>query len=155
MIVAVEFKGYERVELKLAKIEQAGVDLDRHLLQFAYKVSAIAKQHTPVDTGRLRASIFAKLAGRHQAEVGTNVHYAPYVEIGHNPIILPVRAKALRFYIRGVGDVFAKRVEQGRAGQKSGNWLKEGGKIRKPFLQPALKWAKNNIVNYFRKVMQP
>jgi len=153
--MAVEFKGYERVELKLNKMEKTVMDLDKHLFQFAYKVSSIAKQHAPVDTGRLRASIFAKLTGRHQAEVGTNVHYAPYVELGHNPIILPVRAKALRFYIRGVGDVFAKRVEQGRSGQKSANWVKEGGKIRKPFLQPALKWAKDNIVEYFRKVMRP
>lgn len=151
--MGVEMRGYERVEFRLKNLAKYGDELDRHLLRFTYMTSAIAKKETPVDTGRLRASIFANLRGKGQAEVGTNLHYAVFVELGHNPVILPVRAKALRFYIRGVGWLFRKRVEQGRAGQKSASWVKEGSVIKKPFLKPALEWARKNIVEFFRRCL--
>ena len=40
-----------------------------------------AKQETPVDTGRLRNSISHAVDGE-AAYIGTNVEYAPYVELG-------------------------------------------------------------------------
>ena len=40
-----------------------------------------AKRETPVDTGRLRNSI-AHTADNNAAYIGTNVEYAPYVELG-------------------------------------------------------------------------
>ena len=40
-----------------------------------------AKQETPVDTGRLRNSISHTVDGE-AAYIGTNVEYAPYVELG-------------------------------------------------------------------------
>lgn len=40
-----------------------------------------AKEETPVDTGRLRNSI-AHTADEDAAYIGTNVEYAPYVELG-------------------------------------------------------------------------
>ena len=40
-----------------------------------------AKQETPVDTGRLRNSISHAIDGE-AAYIGTNVEYAPYVELG-------------------------------------------------------------------------
>ena len=43
-----------------------------------------AKKLCPVDTGRLRASITHKYEGEETELVGTNVDYAPYVELGHN-----------------------------------------------------------------------
>ena len=46
-----------------------------------------AKKATPVDTGRLRNSISYTVDGE-AAYIGTNVEYAPYVELGTN------RAKA-------------------------------------------------------------
>ena len=46
-----------------------------------------AKKETPVDTGRLRNSISHTVDGE-AAYIGTNVEYAPYVELGTN------RAKA-------------------------------------------------------------
>jgi HK97 gp10 family phage protein len=47
----------------------------------AIHVEGAAKRKTPVDTGRLRSSV------THDSDetgfvVGTNVHYAPYVELG-------------------------------------------------------------------------
>ena len=46
-----------------------------------------AKKETPVDTGRLRNSISHSVDGE-AAYIGSNVEYAPYVELGTN------RAKA-------------------------------------------------------------
>lgn len=63
----------------------------RDLARRAVKVDAAAKRLCPVDTGRLRSSITWQLAvdskGLH-AIVGSNVTYAPYVELGtrsHSP----------------------------------------------------------------------
>lgn len=42
-----------------------------------------AKAKCPVDTGRLRNSITHVIdAGREEVHIGTNVEYAPYVELG-------------------------------------------------------------------------
>ena len=40
-----------------------------------------AKKETPVDTGRLRNSIGHEVADK-AAYIGTNVEYAPYIELG-------------------------------------------------------------------------
>jgi len=111
-----------------------------------------AKKHTPVDTGRLRNSITFTVKG-FEGRVWTPVHYAPFVEFGHKAVIVPVRAKALRFYIRGKGWVFAKRVVQGRSG-KSAKWEKVGDKIRKPFFQPALEWLSRNLRSIIEKALR-
>lgn len=41
-----------------------------------------AKQLCPVDTGNLRNSISHAPQGPNTESIGTNVHYAPYVELG-------------------------------------------------------------------------
>ncbi len=49
------------------------------------QVQAAAKRNAPVDTGRLRASIVSALGedGRGLfVDIGTDVTYAPYVELG-------------------------------------------------------------------------
>lgn len=43
-----------------------------------------AKKLCPVDTGRLRNSITHAQMDDHTEVVGTNVEYAPYVELGHH-----------------------------------------------------------------------
>lgn len=117
-----------------------------------HNIARIAKGLVPVDTGRLRASIFVKESDN-RLEIGTNVHYAPFVEIGHNPVILPVRAKALRFRIRGVGWIFAKRVVQGEKG-KSSQWEKVDGKIAKPFLRPAVNEGVPKLIEDIRRTVR-
>lgn len=57
----------------------------RDLARRAVKVDRAAKRGCPVDTGRLRSSIGWELgadAGGLLAVVGTDVEYAPYVELG-------------------------------------------------------------------------
>ncbi|MBP5182027.1 MAG: HK97 gp10 family phage protein [Lentisphaeria bacterium] len=48
------------------------------------KAETYAKQLCPVDTGNLRNSITHQRAGKDTEAVGTNVEYAPYVELGHH-----------------------------------------------------------------------
>lgn len=57
----------------------------RELVRVGVRVERTAKHLCPVDTGRLRASVTQQLErdGRGLVEVvGTNVDYAPYVELG-------------------------------------------------------------------------
>ncbi len=63
----------------IAAAEQAK---PKALLSAALIVSGTAKTLTPVDTGRLRASIVHGLYGSDDAWVGTNVEYGGYVEYG-------------------------------------------------------------------------
>ena len=46
------------------------------------KAESYAKRLCPVDTGRLRNSITHQQYDDHTEVVGTNVEYAPYVELG-------------------------------------------------------------------------
>ena len=48
------------------------------------KAEGYAKRLCPVDTGRLRNSITHQQYDENTEVVGTNVEYAPYVELGHH-----------------------------------------------------------------------
>ena len=48
------------------------------------KAESYAKKICPVDTGRLRNSITHQQMDDHTEMIGTNVEYAPYVELGHH-----------------------------------------------------------------------
>ena len=48
------------------------------------KAETYAKQLCPVDTGNLRNSITHVQVNHDTEAVGTNVEYAPYVELGHH-----------------------------------------------------------------------
>lgn len=80
--------------------------------EFSRKVVNRARVLTPVDTGRLRASLRIQ-RGRTwrgpNATVGTDVEYAPAVHDGTGPhVIRPVRKKALAFKIGGRTVIVAK-----------------------------------------------
>ena len=109
-------EGYEELKRRLEKLER--LPIEQALAQFGLLVASEAKKHAPVDTGRLRNSITALQTGK-EVRVGTNVNYAKFVELGHRAEIVPVKAKALRFFVRGVGWVFAKRVVQGLTGKSA------------------------------------
>lgn len=67
-------------------IEQYNTALERAMKEAVLIVEADARRHSPVDTGRLRASItneVREIAGTVlEGRVGTNVDYAKYVELG-------------------------------------------------------------------------
>lgn len=56
-------------------------NLQEALKKSVFNVERESKQVTPVDTGRLRASIYTKL-GRYRATVSPNTHYAYTVHEG-------------------------------------------------------------------------
>lgn len=55
---------------KRVRLEQSGVAVQNHVMS-----------RTPVDTGRLRASIHSQVDGD-SVRIGTNVNYAVFVELG-------------------------------------------------------------------------
>lgn len=60
-------------------------DVAKALTRTTVRVEATAKRLCPVDTGRLRASVTHALSRDAQGllgVVGTDVEYAPYVELG-------------------------------------------------------------------------
>lgn len=92
--------------MSYVRIDQAALDelfnspsgeVARDLQRRALQVDRAAKRLCPVDTGRLRSSITNELGTDAQgllAAVGTNVEYAPYVELGTSrmaaqPFLLP------------------------------------------------------------------
>lgn len=81
--VTLKLQGLEQAikkigKFRLEKIGQVVNELDRT----AIAVESGAKRNTPVDTGRLRASIVRQEFGRFNRTVGTNVEYAIHVEFG-------------------------------------------------------------------------
>lgn len=56
--------------------------LDKALEESGLYVENAAKQMCPVDTGRLRNSITHQKSGEMSEQIGTNVEYGKYVELG-------------------------------------------------------------------------
>lgn len=102
-----------------------------HAAKLARRVVNAAKMRAPVDTGYLRNSIRGypvKVSGlKVSVEVAATAEYAAAVHDGiRGRVIVPVRAKVLRWYGPDGKAVFARRAVQGpRAGR--------------PFLTNALK----------------
>lgn len=89
----IEINGDALRELFESPSGEVARDLQRRALQ----VERAAKQLCPVDTGRLRSSITNEIGQDGEglvAVIGTNVEYAPYVELGTSkmaaqPFLLP------------------------------------------------------------------
>ena len=89
----VEINGAALAELFESPSGEVARDLQRRALQ----VDRAAKRNCPVDTGRLRSSITNEVGQDGEglvAVIGTNVEYAPYVELGTSkmaaqPFLLP------------------------------------------------------------------
>ena len=68
----------DNTEQVLSAMEKA---IERGLEAIGLTAEGHAKKETPVDTGRLRNSI-SHAVEDNAAYIGTNVEYAPYVELG-------------------------------------------------------------------------
>ena len=77
--MSVEFKSYAK---EVLSAEQAA--RNKALEIIGGKAESYAKRLCPVDTGRLRNSITHQQYDENTEVVGTNVEYAPYVELGHH-----------------------------------------------------------------------
>ena len=113
------------------------------LKKSAFYVEGSAKEKVPVDTGRLKASISSKVKTT-EAEIGTNVFYAPYVEFGTRPHFPP--SSALEGWARkhgfGPGGGFLVARAISRRGTK-----------KQPFLVPALQGAKSAIDGFLKEAI--
>ena len=87
------------------ELEQA---CERALIRIGLQAETYAKRECPVDTGNLRNSITNAVDDK-SAYVGTNVEYAPYVELGTSrakaqPFIKPAATEHSDVYKRIVQD---------------------------------------------------
>lgn len=115
---------------KLSKM-QLSVSLERACLI----VENSAKEKAPVASGELRRSITHKVSGN-EGEVGTSLHYAPYVEYGTG-----------LFSSKGNG---RKDVPWVYCDAK-GNWHSTSGQRPQPFLIPAFEENKSKIYKEIEK----
>ena len=125
-----ELKGYLKSQLEVAAMKAGGV------------IEGHAKELCPVQTGNLRNSITHALGGDSvnggeipvdsdgevTVYVGTNVQYAPYVELGHNQ-------------------------EPGRFVPAIKKRLKASHVAAKPFLRPAVENSLNEIEQAIKSVL--
>lgn len=97
----------EEFEELLNNVDQI---VSRQVAKTAYQIERDAKQKCPVDTGRLRGSITTNIKNK-EAEVGTNVEYAKFVELGTSyqaaqPFLIPAYEKNINgLEDRIVGDL--------------------------------------------------
>lgn len=115
---------------KLSKM-QLSVSLERACLI----VENSAKEKAPVASGELRRSITHKVTDN-EGEVGTSLHYAPYVEYGTG-----------LFSSKGNG---RKDVPWVYCDAK-GNWHSTSGQRPQPFLIPAFEENKSKIYKEIEK----
>jgi len=95
---------FDKIKKKLEKQKK----LEEAVERIAYLIEGEAKKICPVDTGRLRASIHVGKIKNSAYYVGTNVHYAPYVEFGTRkmtaqPYLRPAAKKVVNLVkIKGI-----------------------------------------------------
>lgn len=97
--LSAEVRGRLEAEQKIAQVvrDLKGEPFLRAMRDSTLQVSRTAKRLAPVDTGRLRASITpeVRLSGNNVlGVVGSNVTYAPFVELGTKPHWVPAGALA-------------------------------------------------------------
>ena len=90
--VKVNLKGLDILEPKIMKAVQRG------LKKTGLAIERDAKIKSPLDTGRLRASIHSNFKGRFTIVVQDNVHYGVFQELGTrfmkpNPFMKPALLK--------------------------------------------------------------
>jgi len=77
-----------------------------------------AARGAPVDTGKLRGSITSKTISDTEAEAGTNVEYAPYVEYG-------TKFQAAQPYMRPAVDTHKNQLTRDFSEMLSGEYREE------------------------------
>lgn len=121
----------DRLLKKIDNLEHV-LDMSEPLDEACILVENTAKKECPVDSGQLRNSITHQVVGD-VGYVGTNVHYAPYVEYGTGV-----------FAAKGNG-----RQDRWVYCDAKGNWHSTIGQKPQPFLEPALEQNREMIAKIF------
>ena len=104
-------------------------------------VEADAKKNCPVDDGQLRQSITHEVTtdnGKIEGVIGTNIEYAPYVEIGTGI-----------YSSEGTGRQGGWLYED----EKTGEMIFTYGQHPQPYLQPAMDLNKDKIEKCFEGII--
>ena len=107
--------------------------LEKALEKACLVVENSAKQNCPVDDGQLRQSISHTVEGT-RGEVGTNVEYAPYVEVGTGI-----------YSTEGGGRQTAWTYQDAK-----GEWHTTHGMKSQPYLKPAVDLNRGRIIDCFK-----
>ena len=125
----------EKLIGKLNKLSNQ--QMDQALNKACILVENQAKENCPVDTGELRMSITHYVEGQ-TGIVGTNKHYAPYVEYGTG-----------LFAKEGNGRQTPWSYQDAK-----GEWHSTKGQKPQPFLEPALLDNEKNIIKIFDEAIK-
>lgn len=95
--VGIEVKGLKETQRKVEQVvrDLHGAPMLNAMRDATLLVQRDARKLAPVDTGRLRASITPQVRTRGnnlEGVVGSNVKYAPYMELGTRPHFPPLAA---------------------------------------------------------------
>jgi len=132
-LITFHVKGAETLR---SHVDRFPADVDRFTQHIALLVVEKAKELVRVKTGALRRSIdMIRVEPRHYL-VRATARHAPWVERGRGPVEAK-QAKALRFEVEG-RILFRRRVGPARA---------------RPFLRPALEWARAQAPDLFRRTV--
>ncbi len=131
-------------DLKLVGLNNVKQSIDKKLKRVLWlsmnKIENLASEYAPVDTGRLKNSIFLYPVreGETQYIVADGVEYGAWVEFGTSPhIIKPKTKKSLAWKDKGSDrTIFAKRV-------------RHPGTMAHPFFRPALKEVRDFWIRYY------
>jgi len=135
MDIEITVTGPEELVYKLNQI--ASQDIEKALTKTAIAIENDAKYFCPVDTGELRASITHEVENN-EATVGTNLEYAPYVEIGTGI-----------YSSKGDGRQTPWRYQDAK-----GDWHYTEGQLPQPYLHPALQKNKETLLKYLQEELR-
>ena len=123
--------GFDNLDSLLSKIENISElkSLKKGIEKACIRVEADAKKNCPVDDGILRASITHEVE-ENQGTVGSNVEYAPYVELGTG-----------LYASSGMG----RKTPWSYIDIKTGKRIWTAGQSPQPYLYPALSDNKTKI----------
>jgi len=152
-----------RIDLDIKNLNQAINDISRwektkrDAVRRAVNTSALniqkgAKERCAVDTGRLRASIAMQpYQDGMTMQVGTKLHYAPYVEFGTGRYVsVPSGVKGVPEKGRGTPWMYPET----KNGKKTGNMVWTRGSKPQPFLFPAAEAEKPKVISRIGKALK-
>ena len=173
-VIQYQISGQENIYQSLLRdTQQQRKNIERAILQAAIIVEADAKRRCPVDSGRLRSSITHKMTSeptKIEAEVGTKVFYAPYIEFGTKPHGVSTKNPGLRLWMKRHGKDLIRKglwVDPHKTGKRHfvpfeiapslRSWAEAHGVLEqkafwvsgkaKPFLMPAFEKNRQRILS--------
>lgn len=121
--ISAEIKGLKETQRNLEKAVQdlRGTPMVNAMRDATLIIDRDAKKNAPVDTGRLRASIIPEvttIGETVQGVIGSNVKYAPYMELGTKPHWVPIAALTPWVHRKGLAGVYSIKTKR-RMGSKA------------------------------------